>query len=368
VSLLGAALIWQAFSRRAGIVQTSPQSQPVLTRQQPAGIGALRFDTPETRTVSLDGLGTMVIHGPADLEFIDPLRARLRRGRIRARITSESGHGYVVETPRAQVTDLGTEFGIDVAGDSVTGVVVFEGSVNLAVPNGEDASHPQVERLTEGQGVVVRRTGRLDRLMSIVVGEASTFGQPGEPRPDGSTPLIADVWDSVAVTESKNLYEIVPAGFKEDARCYADRPTHEWNGIDEHGLPAYLIGADYVRTFNNYKFLKGVKIKVMLSRPARLFIFLDRRVAPPDWLRRSFHETGDSIGMDEGPFVYRFHGLKQATTELGVGPGQSIDGRFFVWDRVVKKASVVTLGENGGASRETGMYGIAAVELDQKAR
>ena len=47
-------------------------------------------------------------------------------------VTNPRGRGFVVETPQGQVTDLGTEFGVDVAGDSNTDVVVFEGAVNLA--------------------------------------------------------------------------------------------------------------------------------------------------------------------------------------------------------------------------------------------
>jgi len=50
---------------------------------------------------------------------------------------------------------------------------------------------------------------------------------------------------------------------------------------------------------------------------------------------------------------------------LGVGPGRSIDFKFSIWKREVKKAGTVTLGgiEQPPAVRSQGfnMYGIAAV-------
>lgn len=365
--LLGSTLLWRTIPRHAETVMTAPQSRPAPVELPLPGVGSIRFDTTETRTIPLSNVGTMMVQGPAQLEFLGPMRARLHHGRIRVLITSERGQGYVVETPNADVTDQGTEFGIDVTRDAATGVVVFRGSVDLTIPADSDPSQVRVERLVQGDGVVVRRTGRMDRLMTIVTSDSGMFAQPGEPRHDGSMPLITDVWDDVGLSDSKKLYEIVPGGLREDVLAYADRPTHEWNGVNASGMPPYLIGADYVKTFNDYKRLQDTKIYVMLSRPARLFVFLDRRVAPPAWLRQDFCETADKIGLDEGPFLFMTHGPKRAKSNLGVGPGQSIDRFFFIWERIVKKPGVVTLGGNAGLSRETGMYGIAAVDLDPAA-
>lgn len=364
ITLLGAGIFYH-FNARSG---------PRIAETQPAGANdewpqgpRIRVPTAETRTIPLGDFGTMQVQGPADVELLSNMRARLNHGRIRVRIDSPSGRGFVAETDRAKVTDLGTEFGMDATNAASTGVVVFQGVVNLAIPTGPTTSQPHEQRLVQGDGVVVNRTGRLDRWVAIVVDDAGMFTQPGEPLHDGTIPLIADVWDNLPVTQSKKHYEIRPRGFKEDVLCYVDRPTHEWNGMDERGLPSYLIGADYIKTYNNYKYVKGVSINVMLSRPARLFVFLDRRVEPPEWLKQQFRLTGDSIGMDEGAFVYRLNGTHRAPTKAEIGPGKSIDGRFFVWEQVVQQAGVVTLGENGGRSRESGMYGIAAVELNSTA-
>ena len=258
------------------------------------------------------------------------MRARLYFGRIKVRIHDERGHGFVVETPRGLVTDLGTEFGVDVAEDSNTGVVVFEGKVDLAVNAEKNSVKPRVERLVQGQGLSLLQAGRTDRIMSIVTGNVSTFQRRGETRVGGATPIIVDVWDNIRSAGFKSFYEIVPSGMREDALAYADRPQHEWNGVDAKGMPPYLIGADYVKTFNSDKMRNDVEISVSLAGPARLFVLLDNRVPPPAWLRKSFRDTGDDIGMDCGSFELEGTSF---VFDHGTGPGKSVEASHSVWER-----------------------------------
>ena len=51
------------------------------------------------------------------------------------------------------------------------------------------------------------------------------------------------------------------------------------------GIPSYLLGADYVKTFNDDKINREVEIRLTISRPAILYILLDKRSPVPDWLR-----------------------------------------------------------------------------------
>jgi hypothetical protein len=286
--------------------------------------------------------------------------ARLYQGRVRVRIDDERGHGFYVETPRGKVTDLGTEFGVDVTEDASTGVVVFEGAVDLAVDDDEKLASPRVERLFQGEGLSVLEMGRLDRIMSVITGNVSTFQRRGETRVGGKVPIITDVSDNIRSTNFKKFYEIVPEGLREDALAYADRPYHEWNGIDANGLPSYLVGADYVKPFNSDKMRKDVELTVSLATPARLFVLLDDRVTPPAWLRESFRDTGDDVGLDCGPFkldgadIY-FHHAK--------GAGQSVEVQFSVWECKINKPGTFRLGPNSGSTFDTGMYAVAAIPL-----
>jgi hypothetical protein len=310
----------------------------------------------------ISDVGTVSVQGPAHLDLIGASRARLYQGRIKIRIDEERGHGFAVETPHGLVTDLGTEFGVDVAGDSNTGVLVFEGAVDLSVPGEKEHASPRIERLIQGEGLAVHGAGRLDRIMSVVTGNVSTFQRRGETRLGGAQTVIVDVWDNIRSADFKKFYEIVPAGLREDALAYVDRPQHDWNGVDAKGLPPYLIGADYVKPFNSDKMRNDVEIFVSLGKPARLFVLLDDRVSPPEWLREGYRDTGDEIGMDCGTFT--LDGVEYWFPK-GTGAGNSLDVTFSVWERTVERPGIVRLGPNSGANFDTGMYAVAAVELNR---
>lgn len=313
--------------------------------------------------ITLPKVGYMLVDGPADVELIAPLRAKLTRGRIRVRVTQTSGQGFVVETPDGEVVDLSTEFGLEVNDGKKTGVVVFDGAVDLRLGTVGEANAPRIERLVVGEGVTFDRSGEISRIVSIVTGGMATF-QPSHDKPQ-ETPdrIIGQVSDNIRAGDLKNFYEIVPGGMKEDALTYADRPAHDWNGMDKQGMPSYLIGADYVKTFNDDKTRRDVKIFVTLTQPAKLFVLLDDRVTAPAWLLEDFKDTGDDIGLDAGTYL-----MNGAPTMFvrATGPGNSLDATFSIWEREVPTASVVTLGPNLGASNYTGMFAIAAIRLDRE--
>jgi hypothetical protein len=321
----------------------------------------VRLSSDESRYLPIGEVGNIHIQGPAHLDLIGTRRAKLYDGRIKVRITDPRGRGFVVETPQGNVTDLGTEFGVDVAKGTNTGVVVFEGSVDLEVP-ADGKKGALVERLVQGEGLNINGAGDVDRIMTIVTGKVSTFQQRGEARPNGTLPVIVDVSDNVRLPELRKFYEIVPGGLHEDALAYVDRPAHDWTAIDKRGLPAYLIGADYIKPFNSDKMRSDVRISVTLACAARLFVFADDRVSPPNWLRESFRDTGDNIGHDTGPFV--LDGVEYFKLKRGIGPGQSIDSTCSVWEMIVDGPRTVELGPNLGSSILTAMYGIAAIPLD----
>jgi hypothetical protein len=313
--------------------------------------------------LALAGIGSVVLQGPADFELMGPKRARLKYGRIKVAVTKPGERGFVVEMPNGEVTDLGTEFGIDVSQQGPNGLVVFKGAVDLRVPNSPlNTSQVHIERLVEGDGVVVNSAGGVDRIMAIFTGRDATFGQVADGSAGSPAPVIIDVKDNLRSAETRKFYEIVPQGLNEDARAYVDRPEHEWNGIDQRGMPDYLNGADYVKPFNGDKMRTGFELQVTLGRPARLFVFFDNRIPAPKWLSSSFRNTGDLVGMDMGP-MYDSQGKMTRRTPRGVGPGDEVDNAFSVWEQVVTKAGTVILGPNSGESSYTGMYGVAAVAL-----
>lgn len=82
---------------------------------------------------------SMTLQAPAEFEVVDAFRVRLKQGYVRA-IAPESGYGFIIETPNADVVDLGTEFGVGV--DSASGdseVHVFDGRVDVNTISGSTA-------------------------------------------------------------------------------------------------------------------------------------------------------------------------------------------------------------------------------------
>lgn len=303
------------------------------------------------------------VFGPAKFKISSPKSILCARGRVTTRV-GKSGKGFTIDTPKARIVDLGTEFGVDISAKGETQVVVFKGSVDLTQPVG--ASSPEASgaeqwtrRLQQGDGLVVDDSGEAQRLMAVRRGDffpQSNRDAYGRPYP---APVILDVSDHIRDGESTKCYQIVRGGLREDAPSFVDR-SHQWNGCDGAGIPDFLLGADYIMPFNDDKFLSGLTVDVTVARPATCYVFLDDNMPAPDWLRKEFRDTGLNIGLDGAKTVWH----KDHATESGAG--NSIDFPFSIWARDVAKAGVVRLGgveppQGGVRSRGFNMYGIAVV-------
>lgn len=356
ILLVAAIAFWGIHSNRRQanerIVSGAGFSQPGTSSLMNGGV--VRVESGATR-IRLPHVGFVDVDGPAELELIDPMRMRLDEGRIKMRVTEQSGHGYVVATPHGEVIDLGTEFGIDVTDVAATELVVFEGAVDLRM-TGASLSNPTIERLTSGEGVRFGRNGSLDRIMSVNTGLGATFQRSIDLAEQDEPPVILSVSDDIRRNETKRFYGIVHGGLKEDAQAFLDR-VYEWNGLDESGIPPFLLGADYVQTFNSYK-MKPFHITLTLGRPADLYILWDMRVPPTDWLQRDFEKTEFQIGLDHVT-------NKQYGYVLGKGPGDKVDYPFSIWRMRVLKLRPITLGSLHQKVRESCVYGIAAVAIDE---
>ncbi|MEQ8211310.1 MAG: FecR family protein [Lacipirellulaceae bacterium] len=319
--------------------------------------------------VTLSSGAVVVVRGPADLQLVSPMRVKANRGTVRARV-GEEATGFVIETPNADVVDLGTEFGVNVSEAGTTDVVVFEGAVDLAY-HATDRSTNEIKgssptqaatkashrkRLSSGEALHVNTEGTLQRIVSIdskLYPTSAVIGSLAQPRPA----IITRVSDNIRDPENAQYYQVVHEGLWEDSRAFVDR-HHEWNGVDEQGIPHFLLGADYVMTFNSDKWQSDLAINVELSRPATLYVFYDNRRTVPDWLSRGFKDTGIDIGVDEG-----FPDNPRLPELNAIGPGKSVNVRHSIWKLVVDRPGVVTLGSLATQEIAVNMYGIAAVPL-----
>lgn len=326
-----------------------PEGQSPIGVNDRIGPGAIRCDSGVLK-IAFDSGALVTLEGPADLKILSGMRLRADRGRLTARV-SEEAKGFTIETPNTTVVDQGTEFGVEVDGAGLTGVVVFEGLVDLARPEADDPRQP-IRQLKQGQGLRVDREGLVSRIVSVErrrgVDEWST-----DPSADGDA-VIRSVGDNLRGIGNSKYYQIVRRGLGEDAPAYVDRP-HQWNGVGPEGIPAILRGADYIMPFNDDKWTRGLEITVELARSSSLFVFMDAREKHPAWLTERFTDTGLKIGLDEGswpdPTLYKVH----------VGPGKSINQTFSVWRRDAGPDETIRLGSLEGGRNNRAMYGIAAI-------
>lgn len=310
-----------------------------------------------------DGSKVWVV-GQASLEIKSKMLVELHHGQATAKVPHGST-GFTIASALVDVVDQGTEFGISVD-NAGADVVVFDGSVDVKSNLGP---HGTQKRLIQGEAVKVDSKGAFGRLADIRRDIDGRWWSGDRPNADRN--VIARVADNVwGGSEKYACYQTTYHGLQDDALAYSDNPNHQWNGLNAEGIPEFLRGADYIRTFNDCRYMLYFEMTIELSKPANLYIFADNRIPPPDWLVEQFEDTGVDIGLDEGPWgqnvepEYR----KFDVNTTAVGAGKSIDNVFSVWRRRCTDGKPITLGHAGewGGEGEQGraMYGIAATPLD----
>ncbi len=298
--------------------------------------------------------------GAVSMMVESDMLVHLDHGQATARVPN-SMKGFTIKTPVVDVIDQGTEFGVAIRENGFTDVVVFDGKVDLA-DHISNQSGPT--RLVQGQAARVDRQGMIQRIMQIGRNQEGSWWTADYPR--SGVNVIQEVRDNIPPSDGSEYfcYQITYHGLADDVFAYADHP-HQWNGLTAAGLPEFLHGANYVKTFNDYRYLNNFQMTVALSQPANLYIFFDDRVPPPTWLTDQFEDTGIDIGLDEGPWARRDKAYRPDLPEFenAVGGGRSIDNTLSVWHRRCLDATPIVLGIMGEEVQARSMYGIAATPL-----
>ena len=283
--------------------------------------------------ITFDSGATAIVEGPADFEVRSGLTALLHRGRAIIQVPA-AAKGFAIETKNVRIVDLGTEFGVEVDERQNTDVHVLTGVVEAYLPTSGNAAQPlridanravRYDTVAKRLGQIPVERGRFEAIQHRLVRPVITHAQPN----------------------SGKTYRIVPAGLQEDALAYVDR-NYEWNGIDSAGLPAELLGADYVLTSNNDDLDPNYELQISVDEPATLYVFFDQRATAPDWLTRDFTQTALRVGLDTG----------NGPEEIVKGAGRSVDVQFSVWKRQVS-AGTSTCGPTNQLN--VAHYGVAVV-------
>lgn len=140
---------WTQGTPRAGFYDRVTIGQ---TFQLDAGLLEITYDT---------GFKA-ILQGPVTYEITSDNGGYLSVGKLTGKATTDRARGFVVDMPSASVTDLGTEFGAEVAANGQVETVVFSGEVKLVTttPRG-DVGKGQV--LRTGQAAQVHQPPTTDR-------------------------------------------------------------------------------------------------------------------------------------------------------------------------------------------------------------
>ena len=113
--------------------------------------------------ITYDTGAKVILQGPVKYEVESKNGGFISVGKLTGKVTSEAARGLTIRTPTAVVTDLGTEFGVEVSKEGNTTSRVFRGSIRLQVVSHNGTAKDAVQVLNENESARVKRSG--DRII-----------------------------------------------------------------------------------------------------------------------------------------------------------------------------------------------------------
>ncbi len=163
---------------------------------------------------------TAALEGPVAFTVVDPLRGSLEYGGLAVRVP-EGFSGYIVDTPTAKVTDLGTEFSLRVSGNGKTDLRVIEGEVEVS-KRGRDRQRVTKPQLLEKDAIWTSAHGIRAARGAPKPSDFPTAGLLADPSFDESPRLPFD--------EGLNLWLAADTAVRTDGKgrvvCWGDISSH----------------------------------------------------------------------------------------------------------------------------------------------
>lgn len=224
---------------------------------------------------------------PVEAVFESNTRLRLLEGRMSADV-GDGGKGFTVVTAAGNVVDLGTNFGLEVERDGEARVAVFSGTVEFHPA--ESMSSQEVVTLTEGEALRFSARAGLRRWQQI----ALAADRVGVPRV-ATTGVVREVHDNLGEGELRPFYAVIPKGMKPGALAFNDKPNPMWGAVPGEEFPAWLTGADLIRTYYHFRYIKNYELTIDLNEPADIYLLVVSPGEIPPWVAERFRPTGTSI-------------------------------------------------------------------------
>ncbi len=108
--------------------------------------------------ITYDTGAKVILQGPVTYEVESKNGGFLPVGKLTGKVEDETAKGFTVRTPAATVTDLGTEFGVEVSKEGHTTSHVFRGSVKLQKVSAKGEPEGVAQVLRENQSARVEKS------------------------------------------------------------------------------------------------------------------------------------------------------------------------------------------------------------------
>ena len=327
-------------------------AQPAWNAGERVHLTDLKIDAGEV-DVKLDSGVKLSLEGPFSARFENSAEMQLYHGKMSADV-AEKGKGFTVRTATSEVVDLGTRFGISAKADGETDVVVFEGEVKVRRQNTRSKNEAWTT-LRSGEAVRVAKQKELQRLARVRLSKNRKLWSSQTSNPSS---LVVDVEDSATEPEFLHYLGVVPQGMGVDSQPFSDRPQAKWQAMPGESFPQELESADLIRTFLADRGDRELEIRIQVSRPCIMYVIMDDRRPPPQWLEKEFIKTTQTIRVGPWPA----NSMKDLTADDA--------GRVYVpcsiWKCHVDRAGIFVLGSPfvKGSKNQSLMYGLAVGPIE----
>ncbi|UUO04669.1 FecR family protein [Blastopirellula sp. J2-11] len=250
-------------------------------------LGSFRLET-GTLEIMLPFNVRVQFVAPVEATFESGKRLRLLEGSMIAE-AGNGGEGFTVVTNAGEIVDLGTRFGLEVERDGESRLAVFSGEVEF-YPSSAMASR-EVVRLTEGEALRFSARAGLRRWQQVAI-EADRAGLSRV----AHVGVVREVHDNLGEGNLRPFYSVIQGGMKPGALAFNDKPNPVWSASVGEEFPAWLEGADLIRTYYNFRYIEDYQLTLDLNEPADVYVLIVSPGQVPNWLKERFHPVeGASI-------------------------------------------------------------------------
>ena len=259
---------------------------------------------------------TVVLEGPVHFEIQSSMEAFCWGGKLRATVPPHA-QGFTIGSPRLDLIDRGTEFGMRVEGLESTEVHVFDGKVEL-YEAGKARKAPPQQELTAGQAMRINPPGAASKISN----KPETFVSSRElvVKAESEARRRQRTWESASEAHRRDPGLVV---------YYTFEPESEWSRTLENqastkppGTDGTVVGCQWVEgRWPGKKALdfRQVSDRVRLTIPGEFQAVTMAMWARIDALPNKFHSLLMSDSGD--PLEAHWHINSNGTIELGVqGP------------------------------------------------